>query len=195
MRSPQKKPVTPASNDALRHVLYEIWMISEGIRLMREWPSVRQSRALKNALLESTLLHTRAMTEFFYGWAWSSVPSRKDDSRALDFFTRPSVNSLDPVPSYLEGINKEIAHITHLRAVDPGQKAWKLPGDIDPLLEQILVFLELIEKRSPSSGHQHFTLRNRNFAKCLHRKITALRQRSDIPQSTGTPDFGPDVVV
>lgn len=99
---------------------YELRMM-RGLREYMDTHSPPDDDVLRNAILESFLLHVRNLYEFFYG---GTLPKKKknnirlDDIRAVHHFTDAA--AWKPAQSlYLEGeierINKRLVHMTNQR--------------------------------------------------------------------------------
>jgi hypothetical protein len=109
----------------LEHVSYELWMTAattNEIRQLQQSTYVR-SPALDNALLESMLMHTRSLIEFFMG----NKP-RPDDLHRGDFagpWTPGPAAAVARVEADRVRLNKHLAHLTWPR-FDDGSQTWNV---------------------------------------------------------------------
>lgn len=102
---------------------YEIWMLRETSERLRGLKPLPTDEILRRTVLESWLLHLRALLEFFRTRAGTK---RDDDVRAEDFFEVGSpelerIRALEPTADSWEGerqkeIHKLLAHIVQDRA-------------------------------------------------------------------------------
>jgi hypothetical protein len=108
---------TKRSDEELREasnwLKYEIWMF----RGLAEMIALGQTDGLvKNAILDSFLIHTRALLSFFYAYN-----PHKNDAIAEDYFSSSEewINMRPIKSDYLEGvhnrISKSVAHISYVR--------------------------------------------------------------------------------
>lgn len=97
--------------EAMEHLGYELWMLAEMPRRIRE--AQREDDVVaNNAYLESMLFHARALSDFF-------VPMKKgrsSDIRHTDFGTvdwQPGpADAVTRIRSHMPVINKRLAHLT-----------------------------------------------------------------------------------
>jgi hypothetical protein len=117
----------PLPDDVLRkaskHVWYEYWMLDSVTRALTS--GAIEQPWLRNALLESFVIHYRALYDFFY------LPrSKGDDMIAADFFDSPDTwAALRPAATQLmqarKRAGKEIVHLTYARLDVPADaKHW-----------------------------------------------------------------------
>ena len=125
------------------HLHYELWMLSETANALSSGISERGWRL--NSLLETFVLHVRAVSDFFY-----AERKKEDDVLAADFFPDGRWASLRPNETDLlkrarNRAHKEIVHLTYERLnVTPETKPWpflEIVRDVDSVLR---VFLENI---------------------------------------------------
>lgn len=98
---------------------YELAMLRDLHSHLRN--NVHESRFLRNAHLESFLIHARQIYDFFYGIG------QKDDIFAFEYFSnkkrwndlRDSTSKELKSDGWRDRINKEVAHITGSRAKQP----------------------------------------------------------------------------
>ena len=98
---------------AVDHLKYEIAMLKETAGTLSQQP--RLSWAVKNALVESWVIHARGLILFLY-----HSPAKEDDVMACDYFRDGTWEKhRRPIPGLLETTltraNKEVAHITTFR--------------------------------------------------------------------------------
>jgi len=124
-RDPQM-PISPAASPDPRladpHLRYEIDMFRELLPILHDPPP---SLAIRNALIESFLLHTRILINFLY-----PSGSHTDDIVPTTFSSNWSETRSSTPPSLKrvrEQANKRLAHLTTLRyKVEPSQRPWPL---------------------------------------------------------------------
>lgn len=134
----------------LGHILYEIEMFSTiahfylGDEFVREVYLKQDTRWLKNAILESGVMHTRLLAEFFE----NPKPDRKDDThRRSDYPVEFKCNSAIPVED-LARMHKEVAHLSFRRSHDPDKKNWelrKLVKGLEPAVTEFLTSIQRID--------------------------------------------------
>jgi hypothetical protein len=119
----------PRSRDdlkrSLEHLEYEYGMLMAVAQAMAS--GISSSGWLTNALLESFVIHFRALVDFFY----PQPNSKPDDVLATHFFSDPAKweQARPPLTDELKRgrvrAHKEIAHLTYARlAVTPDTKPW-----------------------------------------------------------------------
>jgi hypothetical protein len=141
---------TPTSTqlcDALEHIYYEIDQFLQAglISTSDDW--------INNALLESSLVHVRALLDFFE----KSVRSHRngqelDDVLSIDYGFPSQVVPVAGI--YRERLNKDLAHLTYSRTERSLQdKCWP-PSQIHRfMLERIETFIDhLIQNFLPSNA-------------------------------------------
>jgi hypothetical protein len=133
---------------AATHVGYEIKMLAAAyawtVRFDHEGPAV-----LRNACLESTMVHARLLIEFLAGRPrrgaryWSS-----QDISPRDFVTGWSPgNRLD---GYLEIADKHVVHLSRDRAVRETPQTYALTRIVDSILSEFGAFTDAAERsKSP----------------------------------------------
>jgi len=124
---------TPQSNrpEALHHVLYEFQMLHwAGTQL---WAGM-QSGLMKNALLESFLVHARCIEEFFR--CASKYPNTMKSS---DFALSLPVDA--KCAEEIKRMHKELAHLTYERKRSPEAPGWDTKGIARQLIARCLEFL------------------------------------------------------
>jgi hypothetical protein len=123
---------------ALHHVLYEIE------RLTACGPQLTDTRLdVRRSIIESRLLHTRCLNDFFkHTQSWRDQMGN-DDVIASDFGYDPEATSdktLPISPDMVRKINKFLSHVTYSRADE--QPEWDFPETWNPLMTQSVKFLE-----------------------------------------------------
>lgn len=130
-------PSAAQLKDALEHIYYEI------TQLIATLPG-SSNIALNNALVESRLIHVRALLDFFQKSARSmKKESELDDVLCLDygFASQPVAIPAD----YQERLNKDLAHLTYSRSLRlPKDKPWPHDKVVAPILERSKEFGEHI---------------------------------------------------
>jgi hypothetical protein len=113
---------------------------------------------VNNALLESFVIHVRALMDFLY----APENAQADDVLAEDFFQSPELwTNLRPTLSELlseakRRAGKEIAHLTYARLhVTPETKPWHFVQIANELSAVINVFLQNVSRDKLGSQWQH----------------------------------------
>jgi hypothetical protein len=127
------------------HYEYEITMLAFTFDHYRPESDEGSSEQLLNALLESYLVHARALTSFYY-----PTSERKDDVSAKQF-TGKKMDDTNAVALRLidvrEDLNKRLAHMTRRRRIKPdGYNLGLIFGDI---LESHRRFVEMMDVAHP----------------------------------------------
>ncbi len=136
------------------HLNYELWMLQSVSTALAG--GIAQNGWLANALLESFIIHVRALLEFLY----SETP-REDDVVAADYF--PNAEMWDqcrpPMSQTLlrakRRVGKEVAHLSYARlGVAPEEKQWPFLEIANDVNAAMRVFIENVPKDviSPSLG-------------------------------------------
>lgn len=126
---------------AAGHLNYEYEMLRT---IVRELSTGTRPQWLTNALLESFVIHLRALIDFFY----TPARTKPDDMLATDYFPDPKAWEA-AIPSMSEVLrnardraHKEIAHLTYARLdVTTDTKPWNFFGiskEIEALMEKFL---------------------------------------------------------
>jgi hypothetical protein len=108
------------------HVVYELWMFCTVGQALTA--PLQMTEALRNALIESFVIHLRNLIDFFYPGQVQS-----DDVVAAEFFENsddwPNLSSISPVLSNARTrAHKEVSHLTRKRfAGTPPEKGWEIP--------------------------------------------------------------------
>lgn len=137
---------------AAEHLLYEYWMLMAVARGMASGMSGQGW--LTNALLESFVIHFRALLDFFY----PPAGAKPDDVLSTDFFRDPSEweQARPALPEALRQgklrAHKEIAHLTYARqAVAPEAKAWAFM-EIATEMEKLMRLFQKAAKLEHAEG-------------------------------------------
>ena len=114
--------------DTLEHIYYEIAQLTGTLR-------TTNNVAVNNALVESRLIHVRALLDFFQKPVRGNMRGKElDDVLSSDYgFPSQKVG----IPSqYQERLNKDLAHLTYSRSQRlPADKPWPHEQVIVPILE------------------------------------------------------------
>jgi hypothetical protein len=130
---------------SLEHLHYEFWMLMSVAQALAS--GIASQGWLLNALLESFVIHLRALTDFFY-----PEKPKNDAVIAADFFKE--VGAWETIRPPLSGelsksrvrAHKEIAHLTYARLkVTPETKRWKYIE----IANEIRSIMELFLKNAP----------------------------------------------
>jgi len=123
--------------ETLGHVYYEIVQLTETLQ-------DANSVSLNNALVESRLIHVRALLDFFQKKTRSKKKGKElDDVLSIDYgFAHQTVSI--PLP-YQERLNKDLAHLTYSRSQRlPKEKPWPYKQVVLPILLCCMNFSEHI---------------------------------------------------
>lgn len=120
---------------AVRDVLYEIQQF-----LAMALPA-KGDEAVRNAMLESRLVHTRCLLDFFGNRRSERGGKELDDVIAKDFdFPHRKIPFTQ---IYKERLNKDLAHLSYSRGErDAESKPWPLDETFHPLVPVIRDFLQ-----------------------------------------------------
>jgi len=91
---------------AERHIAYEVGMTATGTLLLHQPPGV-YGEALKNAILESVLIHLRLLDEFV-----GRQPQHAEDVAATDYLATWIPVDGGPLMGYRALINWQVAHVS-----------------------------------------------------------------------------------
>lgn len=113
--------------ETLGHVYYEIFQLTETLQ-------DANSVSLKNALVESRLVHVRTLLDFFQKETRSKKKGKElDDVLAIDYGIAQQTVGI-PLP-YQERLNKDLAHLTYSRSQRlPNEKHWPYKQVVLPIL-------------------------------------------------------------
>ncbi len=131
------------------HVWYEYSMMNE---VADSLTSGTGDDVVRNALLESFLIHARSVADFL----WGTTADKPDDIRARHYLVHSTSASspLSPpsVPvDWRTRVNKEIAHLTDGRlAVTPETKGWRFNLIREELDSAMGAFLEIVPPQTLS---------------------------------------------
>lgn len=148
---PRKVRTVEELQEASDHLYYEIWMLkalANGIA-----SGIAGQGPIANALLESFVIHVRAVMDFLY-----ADKPQVDDVIAEDFFDTPEHwTKMRPTLSELlsqakRRAGKEVAHLTYARLdVTPETKPWPFIQIADEISAVINTFLENVPKNKLGS--------------------------------------------
>ena len=137
---------TPNQKDiALGHFLYRVE------QLMRSsMPRPMLDQIVRNALIESTLVHSRALLEFFErkNRTKDHKGYEKDDVLLTDYGFMPIRGVINP--NYKERLNKDLAHFTYSERVTRDQKKWNYKELVPPILLRTKDFIEHLLQNYPT---------------------------------------------
>ena len=129
------KPTPEQLRGALEHIYYEIFQVTET-------QAGTSNVALNNALLESRLIHVRALLDFFQKSSRSVIYEKEmDDVLSSDYgFASQRVS----IPrAYQERLHKDLAHLTYSRSLRlPKDASWPHDQVMLPILERSQQFCE-----------------------------------------------------
>lgn len=139
----RRRPTKPKLVAESRHLLYEIQMFGHTNRLLDSatWHDAPPKPGLPTtsqfdenirtlALIESHLTHARSLMRFL----WPTPGARPNDMRAADYLRKPSAvpTKWPEFARDLDGIDKEIAHLSYLRPPKPTE--WDINNKLTPRL-------------------------------------------------------------
>lgn len=133
---------------ALLHLRYECWMLTSVTQALST--GIAREGWILNALLESFVIHLRALTDFFY----PSDQVKPDDMLAAHYFPkqedwetiRPPLS--DTLKNAKRRAHKEIAHLTYARlAVTTEAKPWAFVEITDEIQSVIRVFSNATKRK------------------------------------------------
>lgn len=146
------KPITysPTEEDKgqiLSHIYYEIWQLYGAITLsnIRIEGLPEKEQNIRNAILESSLVHARVLCDFFEKEKRKIYRSQElDDVLSTDFSFPTTTLSIDKI--YRERLNKDIVHLSYSRTkrrigVD---KEWHYNKIFLPILQTSIEFIKAL---------------------------------------------------
>jgi len=110
----------PRTEEVLMHLGYEWWMLRSTMRLLQCIGNNHNGDPVRNALLESLIIHCRGLIDFFFN---GSQKKRADDWTAENLGQHRK-DKPPGVSAWLEEANKRVAHITEKRAEPLG--SWNI---------------------------------------------------------------------
>jgi hypothetical protein len=137
---------TPDQKDiALGHFLYRVEQLI-GASLSRQV----NHQMVHNALVESTLIHSRALLEFFERESRTKDRKgyEKDDVLLADYSFSPAKVNINP--SYKERLDKDLAHFTYSERVTQDQKTWNYKELVHPILLRAKDFIKYLLQNYPN---------------------------------------------
>jgi hypothetical protein len=175
---------------SVEHLLYEIQMLQETAKRLLHDPGLHHDATLKNATVESCVLHARVLTEFLY-----PDNARRDDVTSYDYVVDQAswVAARETIPAILTLVitrtGKEIAHLTmERRPVDDPEKPWPLPEIIEALHVALKKFMAHAAPDRLDSGVARYIAGLRPPMET----VTITRQNS-LSTGLATMPFAPDV--
>ncbi len=127
---------------ALDHVFHEIWQLTLAAG------ATTSQVMLKNAILESRLLHVRNLLDFF-----ERPTSGKDDVLSAHYDFPASRVDVDQQSG--ERLNKDLAHLTYSRTRRrEADKAWHHDQAVLPVLSRCLEFAEHVLRTRAAYGER-----------------------------------------
>jgi hypothetical protein len=148
---PRKLHTVEELREASNHLHYEIWMLTSLANGIAS--GISGQGPIANALLESFVIHVRAVMDFLY-----ADKPQADDVIAEDFFDtpeqwtkkRPTLSELLSHAKHRAG--KEVAHLTYARLdVTPETKPWPFVQIANEISLVINTFLENVPKNKLGS--------------------------------------------
>ncbi len=152
MAKKKKNPYNPTVEErrrAINHLFYEIEQLIDTSSFSVESIVVRDAKEkgiVKNAILESVLIHTRILRDFYSNETRSSYRgAEKDDVLVSDYGFRPRIVN---IPSDVRNrLNKDLAHLTYDRSKRRTQeeKWWDYSPMVVPIMERSKEFVEHLQ--------------------------------------------------
>ncbi|MCB0155560.1 MAG: hypothetical protein KDF65_12260 [Anaerolineae bacterium] len=108
-------------------------------------------KIVHNALVESTLAHSRALCEFFERTKRTKdyrSKSEKDDVLVIDYGFVPSKVNVNR--DYIARLNKDLAHFTYSERITKEQKEWDYKQLVQPILIRSREFIEHLLQSYPT---------------------------------------------
>ena len=130
------------------HFKYEVEMLIHSVQKLIDANQGGDTNDV-NMGLESFLLHSRNLTEFFY----FPKDRKKECARAVDFISQDEWNRVRPqrdeeIKSFLKRANHETSHLTYKRFYgDPDDKRWKWGQYFLKLIKVIRSFLDNLPEK------------------------------------------------
>src|SRR5215813_13878357 len=121
---------TPKQKDiALGHFFYRVEQL-----IFSSMRRLTPDQIVHNALVESTLVHARALLEFFERKSRTKDRQgyEKDDVLLADYSFGPAKVNINP--NYKERLDKDLAHFTYSERVTQDQKEWNYKELVHPIL-------------------------------------------------------------
>jgi len=139
------RPTPELKDIALGHFLYRLAQLMGSSK-----PRPTIDQVVRNALVESTLIHSRALLEFFErkGRTKDRKGFERDDVLLTDYDFTPFKVDIDS--SYKDRLNKDLAHFTYSERVTKDQKKWKYEELVHPILLCAKAFIEHLLQSSPT---------------------------------------------
>lgn len=136
-------PATPPPLDeALDHPLYEMEMLDRTWRLF----GLTSDLIARNALLESFVVHARALCEFFGKNTNRSDKPERDNWFASDFVRPWTVPTMDV--ELINRMNREVCHVGRTRQrPEKRTEFWNFQQVIRMLAPSVLLFVRAVQKR------------------------------------------------
>lgn len=135
-------PTPEQLNGTLEHIYYEIDQLYNTHALIRDNNGTLYI-AVRNALIESLLIHVRTLLDFFEKLARDKKRGgdEKDDVLSSDYGFEAT--KLDIDPNFRDRLNKDLAHLTYSRSQRSAED-WEWPMDkvAIPVLERSKQFCE-----------------------------------------------------
>jgi hypothetical protein len=139
------RPTPELKDIALGHFLYRLEQL---IRSSMHRPVDGQT--VRNALVESTLIHSRALLEFFERESRTKDRKgyEKDDVLLADYGFISAKVVINPI--YKERLNKDLAHFTYSERVTTDQKKWNYQELVPPILLKARDFIAYLLQNYPT---------------------------------------------
>jgi hypothetical protein len=141
---------TRSMSEMAEHVAYEGFMLSGTTQLIeqdfppsdRVKPTVRE--VIRNALLESSLVHVRVLDDFLR----MKAPNQPDDVVAVQFLPSWEPRSC-LIPDERDYVNKRLMHLTTVRGTGPAP--WQLDKSRE-VFRNFRTFLQALDASDPAKA-------------------------------------------
>jgi hypothetical protein len=142
-RAARKAKGRAALRTGARVVMYEYWMLKEGLRLLAslQQGSPQANMPLKNIAIEVTLIHARNLLEFF------TAGGRSNDVKMSDFLATPPRVALPYLRRSKKRINRKLAHPSYSNS--RMSSTWDFGAIQSEVDASIRRFLERLERDEP----------------------------------------------
>lgn len=134
--------------EALSHVLYEMWMFSES--LLRLSARLPLDQFENNLHLEGFVIHVRCLDEFFN----TNRRKKSADDILPTYFGYTGAKALYAKRVSTVRMHKEMAHLSHARKSNPADKRWTPYAEILKIAPVCIDFLKFVAQDAALMGFQ-----------------------------------------
>jgi hypothetical protein len=139
------RPTPELKDIALGHFLYRLEQLMGSSMHHPVYDQI-----LRNALVESTLVHSRALLEFFERERRTKDRKgyEKDDVLLEDYGFISAKVLINPI--YKQRLNKDLAHFTYSERVTTDQRKWNYQELVPPILLKAREFIDYLLQNYPT---------------------------------------------